>query len=53
MAFTYGHLYKSDKATELGIDNFPGVDIEKNSTLTADYINDNLISSHQNQFLNH
>ena len=48
MAFTYGHLYKSDKATELGIDNFPGVDIEKNSTLTADYINDNLKLLYQN-----
>ena len=48
MGFKYGHLYHSDHAIENGIDNFPGVDVGENSSLTTDYINNNLKKLYDN-----
>ncbi len=48
MGFKYKHLWHSDAAVDGGISNYPGVDIESNPALTADYINNNLSLLYQN-----
>ena len=48
MAFKYKHLWHSDAAVAEGISNYPGVDIENNPVLTADYINNNLSLLYKN-----
>lgn len=46
--FTIKHNIISNKANELNINNFPGVDNEKDPCLTYDYIINNLQLLHQN-----
>lgn len=48
MSFTLEHFYKSQKAEELSINNYPGVDVSKNPNLTEQYINNNLRLLHKN-----
>ena len=48
MKFKIAHNIISKKAGELGINNFPGVDQQKDACLTYDFIINNLSMVHQN-----